>query len=124
MHSKVNHNNEFIQYLLSYKTKYNIFKTEYIQQIEITGIYSTNRNNTTSTSRVFVEDEISDPFKITTGVLQGDVLAPFLFIIVIDYVSSLSAVNYVYLTHKAIERKNPRAARSSSSVLASAPERN
>ena len=78
---------------------------------------------TNSTSRVFVEGEISDPFKITTGVLQGDVLAPFLFIIVIDYVSSLSAGNYGYLTHKAIERKNPRAARSNSSVSASAPER-
>ena len=78
---------------------------------------------TNSTSRVFVEGEISDPFKITTGVLQGDVLAPFLFIIVIDYVSSLSAGNYGYLTHKAIERKNPRAAQRDSSVSASAPER-
>ena len=28
---------------------------------------------------------ISDPFDVTTGVLQGDVLAPFLFIILVDY---------------------------------------
>ena len=78
---------------------------------------------TNSTSRVLVEGEISDPFKITTGVLQGDLLAPFLFIIVIDYVSSLSAGNYGYITHKAIERKNPRATRRNSSVSVSAPER-
>jgi hypothetical protein len=34
-----------------------------------------------STSRVYVEGEFSEAFKITTGVLQGDVLAPFLFIL-------------------------------------------
>ena len=28
---------------------------------------------------------ISEPFDVTTGVLQGDVLAPFLFIILVDY---------------------------------------
>ena len=36
-----------------------------------------------STSRVFVEGEVSEPFNITTGVLQGDVLAPFLFILLL-----------------------------------------
>ena len=76
-----------------------------------------------STSRVFVEGEVSEPFNITTGVLQGDVLAPFLFIIVIDYISNLSAGNYGYLTHKSVERKNPRAARSNSASLATTPER-
>lgn len=35
---------------------------------------------------VFVNGKESEPFNITTGVLQGDVLAPFLFIIVIDYI--------------------------------------
>ena len=40
-----------------------------------------------------------------------------------DYVSSLSAGHYGYLTHKAIERKNPRAAQSKSSVSVSTPEK-
>ena len=53
-----------------------------------------------STSRVYIDGTESEPFNITTGVLQGDVLAPFLFIIVIDYISKLSAGNYGYLTHK------------------------
>lgn len=35
---------------------------------------------------VFVNGKESEPFNITTGVLQGDVLAPFLFIIVIDHI--------------------------------------
>lgn len=53
-----------------------------------------------STSRVYSDGQISEPFQITTGVLQGDVLAPFLFIIVIDYISKLSAGEFGYLTHK------------------------
>lgn len=32
-----------------------------------------------------VDGSISKPFSVTTGVLQGDVLAPFLFIILVDY---------------------------------------
>jgi len=38
-----------------------------------------------STSAVMVDEGISEPFNVTTGVLQGDVLAPFLFIILVDY---------------------------------------
>jgi hypothetical protein len=53
-----------------------------------------------SSSCVFINGQVSEPFDITTGVLQGDVLAPFLFIIVIDYVSKLSAGKYGYMTHK------------------------
>ena len=34
-----------------------------------------------SSSAVMVDGSISDPFDVTKGVLQGDVLAPFLFII-------------------------------------------
>jgi hypothetical protein len=37
---------------------------------------------------VLVNGKSSNPFNITTGALQGDVLAPFLFVIVIDYVMS------------------------------------
>jgi hypothetical protein len=53
-----------------------------------------------STSRVYFNGEVSKPFDVTTGAIQGDVLAPFLFIIVIDYVSRLSAGEFGYLTHK------------------------
>ena len=38
-----------------------------------------------SKSAVMVDGNISEPFQVTTGVLQGDVLAPFLFIVLIDY---------------------------------------
>lgn len=37
------------------------------------------------TSALMVDRGISEPFNVTTGVLQGDVLAPFLFIILVDY---------------------------------------
>ena len=37
-------------------------------------------------ARVKVEGNLSDPFDLGVGVLQGDTLAPFLFIIVIDWV--------------------------------------
>ena len=43
-----------------------------------------------SSSRVYVQGEMSESFRVTTGVLQGDVLAPFLFVIVIDYITRLS----------------------------------
>ena len=50
---------------------------------------------------------------LTTGVLQGDVLAPFLFIIVIDNVSKRSAGDFGYLTHKGNNQdKSGRAVRS------------
>ena len=38
-----------------------------------------------SSSAVMVDGSVSEPFEVTTGVLQGDVLAPFLFIIFVDY---------------------------------------
>ena len=45
--------------------------------------------------------------------LKGDVLAPFLFIIVIDYVSKRSARDFGYLTHKGNTQDNSgRAVRS------------
>ena len=39
-----------------------------------------------STSAVRVDGSLSKEFLITTGVLQGDTLAPSFFIIVLDYV--------------------------------------
>ena len=59
-----------------------------------------------STSQVYIQGQLSEPFAITTGVLQGDVLAPFLFIIVIYYVSKRSAEDFGYLTHKGNNQDN------------------
>ena len=39
-----------------------------------------------SKSIVLVDSNVSEEFNVTTGVLQGDTLAPFLFIFVIDYI--------------------------------------
>lgn len=39
-----------------------------------------------SKGAVIVNGKMSSEFRITTGVLQGDVLAPFLFIIAVDYI--------------------------------------
>ena len=38
-----------------------------------------------SKSAVMVEENILDPFEVSTSVVQGDVLAPFLFIILVDF---------------------------------------
>ncbi|KAI8480549.1 hypothetical protein Bbelb_417290 [Branchiostoma belcheri] len=43
-----------------------------------------------SKSAVMVDGNITKPFQVTTGVLQGDVLAPFLFIILVDYLMKKS----------------------------------
>ena len=40
---------------------------------------------TNSSSAVMVDGGISKPFDVSTGMLQGDVLAPFIFIILVDY---------------------------------------
>ena len=41
---------------------------------------------TDTKARVLTSDGETDPFDIVSGILQGDALAPFLFIIVLDYV--------------------------------------
>ena len=43
-----------------------------------------------SKSAVMVDGSISDPFEVSTGVLEGDVLAPFLFIIPVDFLMKTS----------------------------------
>jgi hypothetical protein len=71
-----------------------------------------------SKSAVLVEGELSEEFEITTGVLQGDTLAPFLFIIVIDYVLKTAQLNHAnrydisvgengFLTHLRESRRFP-----------------
>lgn len=56
-------------------------------------------NNSRST--VMVDGNISDPFDVSTGVLQGDVLAPFLFVILIDYLltKATSELDSGVITH-------------------------
>lgn len=53
-----------------------------------------------SKSTVYVGGHESKTFDVTTGVLQGDVLAPFLFIIVIDYISKKSAMDFGLQIHQ------------------------
>ena len=64
-----------------------------------------------SKSQVFVNGDLSDPFDITTRVLQGDVLAPFLFIIVMDYVIKQSSGNFGYITHDGDKNETRRETR-------------
>ena len=40
---------------------------------------------TDSSSAVYIDGSMTESFPVTTGVLQGDLLAPFLFIIVVDF---------------------------------------
>ena len=45
--------------------------------------------------------------------LQGDVLAPFLFVIVIDYISKMAAEDHGFVTHKEKKNESGRSLRSS-----------
>ncbi|CAF1058139.1 unnamed protein product [Brachionus calyciflorus] len=67
--------------------------------------------------KVFFEGLTSKELPITTGVLQGDVLAPFIFIIVVDYVTKKSEVGYGFLTHKGKQQESIRKLRNSSTLI-------
>ena len=45
---------------------------------------------TKTTSTILTPDGETAPFEITSGILQGDTLAPFLFILVVDYILRVS----------------------------------
>ena len=62
-----------------------------------------------SNCAVMVDGNISETFKVTTGVLQGDVLAPFLFIILVDYLlkKSTSGTDAGVVTHPRRSRRYP-----------------
>ena len=62
-----------------------------------------------SKSAVMVDGNISDPFQVTTGVLQGDVLAPLLFIILIDYLMTKATedTDSGVVTHPRQSRRHP-----------------
>ena len=51
------------------------------------------RMYTDTTAKVIAVDGRTEIFKILAGVIQGDTLAPYLFIIVIDYIMSLVTNN-------------------------------
>ena len=63
-------------------------------------------NNTRSMVRS--PDGDTPYFEITTGVLQGDTLAPFLFIICLDYILKTSLDNNRELGFTVTERKSRR----------------
>ncbi len=52
-----------------------------------------------STSRVIVDGQLSEEFRTNTGVLQGDVLAPVICVIVIDYVMRGAEDQFGFTTH-------------------------
>ena len=62
-----------------------------------------------SKSAVMVDGGLSDPFDVTTGVLQGDVLTPFLFVVLVDYL--LKKVTWQLdsgvVTHPRHSRRHP-----------------
>ena len=45
---------------------------------------------TNTESTILTPDGETEPFSILSGILQGDTLAPFLFIIVVDYILRMS----------------------------------
>ena len=61
-----------------------------------------------TSATVFTSDGQSDPFDITAGVLQGDTLSPFLFVIVVDYIMRLtvpdSSVGFRWKRHEGSRR--------------------
>ena len=62
-----------------------------------------------SKSAVMVDGGLSDPFDVTTGVLQGDVLAPFLFVVLVDYLlkKATSQLDSGVVTHHRRSRRHP-----------------
>ena len=62
-----------------------------------------------SKSAVMVDGGLSDPFNVTTGVLQGDVLAPFLFVVLVDYLlkKATSQLDSGVVTHPRRSRRHP-----------------
>ena len=56
-----------------------------------------------------VDGGLSDPFDITTGVLQGDVPAPFLFVVVVDHLlkKATSQLDSRVVIHPRRSRRHP-----------------
>ena len=62
-----------------------------------TGLSTTLRYS--NTKQIVTSDGDTEEFDVTAGVLQGDTLAPFLFIVVRDY-SLLLITEVVHITDK------------------------
>ena len=62
-----------------------------------------------SKSAVMVHGNLPDLFDITSGFLQGDVLAPFLFVVLIDYLLKkvTSQLDSGVVTHPRCSRRHP-----------------
>ena len=62
-----------------------------------------------SKSAVMVDGDLFDPFDVTTGVLQGDVLAPFLFVVLVDYLlkKATSQLDSGVVIHPRRSRRHP-----------------
>ena len=56
--------------------------------------------HTNTKSAVVVVEETTNFFDVLAGVLQGDVLAPFIFIVVVDWVMKNSDMNHLGFTTK------------------------
>ena len=69
---------------------------------------------TSTKAKVVSPDGDTEIFDIHTGVLQGDTLAPFLFIIVLDYVLRISVDS---INEKGIKIKSPASKRDSGLFL-------
>ena len=56
-----------------------------------------------------VDGGLSDPFDVTTGVLQGDGLAPFLFVVLVDYLlkKATSQLDSGVVTQPRRSRRHP-----------------
>ena len=63
---------------------------------------------TDTSSTILTSDGETPPFLINAGILQGDALAPFLFIIVVDYVLRMSIDT---ISSKGYEIKHRRSTR-------------
>ena len=63
---------------------------------------------TDTTSTILSPDGETPPFSINAGILQGDTLAPFLFIIVVDYVLRMSLDRISQNGLEITPRRSPR----------------
>lgn len=77
----------------------------------------------TGTSAVVrTPDGITEPFSTTSGILQGDTLAPFLFVLAIDYILRHSILPHPEDAHTVVPRRSSRYPTVSLSVLAYADD--
>ena len=74
---------------------------------EIVGLIERMYDNITA--RVITEDGLTEAFHILAGVLQGDTLAPYLFVITVDYIMLKATENddFGFTLHSRRSRRYP-----------------